>query len=210
MSRSHVNRQQSEAAVYMRRCLLCFPDSERSSVWLMCTDRARVVLAKLAMLKYVHVLLRATQCESVNAQSDVCGAGGYFSPLISGVAGLGRCLAEPPDKDAVCGRLPGACVAACAQSLTHHGTVGRRGEAGGAGGGGSVWCLYLYARYPSSTWQIRGYPRAVFTAPTIISERSEDLSLVSYLHTCTSEQSNGHPRCLNTEQGEFCRPPEEV
>lgn len=36
---------------------------------------------------------------------------GYFSPLISGAAGLGRCLLGP-DKDAVCGPLPVACVVA--------------------------------------------------------------------------------------------------
>lgn len=55
----------------------------------MCTDRDRVVLAKLTMLKYVHVLLCATQCESVNAQSCVCGAGIFFaSDQQSGWAGL--------------------------------------------------------------------------------------------------------------------------
>lgn len=46
---------------------------------LMCIDRDQVVLAKLAMLKYVHVLLCATQCESVNAQSSVCGARIFFA-----------------------------------------------------------------------------------------------------------------------------------
>lgn len=55
-------------------CAPWFPDSVWSSTQLMCADRDRVVLAKLAMLKYVHVLLPATQCESVNAQSCVCGA----------------------------------------------------------------------------------------------------------------------------------------
>lgn len=81
----------------------------------MSTDRDGVVQAKLTMLKYMHVLLCATQCASVNAQSCVCGAEGYFLPLISTAAGLGRC---PPhsDKDAVCGPLLGACVAACIQT----------------------------------------------------------------------------------------------
>lgn len=55
-------------------CAPWFPDSEWSSTQLVCADRDRVVLAKLTMLKYVHVLLPATQCESVNAQSCVCGA----------------------------------------------------------------------------------------------------------------------------------------
>lgn len=60
----------------------------------MCKDRDWVVLAKLAMLKYVHVLLCATQCESVNAQSCVCGAGIFFaSDQQSGWAGL---LPAPP------------------------------------------------------------------------------------------------------------------
>lgn len=38
-----------------------------------------VVLSKLIMLKYVHVLLSATQCAPVNAQSCVCGAGIFFA-----------------------------------------------------------------------------------------------------------------------------------
>lgn len=38
---------------------------------LMCIDRDRVVLAKPAMLKYVHVLLCATQCESVKC-TELC------------------------------------------------------------------------------------------------------------------------------------------
>lgn len=88
-----------------------FPDSDLSSMQFMCADRDWVVLAKLTMLKYVHVLLRAPQCESVNAQSCVCGAG-IFLPLISRAAGLGCCLLCL-DKDAVCGPLLGACVAAC-------------------------------------------------------------------------------------------------
>lgn len=59
----------------------------------MCTDRDRVVLAKLTMLKYVHVLLCATQCESVNAQSCVCGGGIFFaSDQQSGWAGPLRAL----------------------------------------------------------------------------------------------------------------------
>lgn len=65
----------------------------------------------LAALKYVHVLLYETQCASVDAQRRVCGAAGYFSPS-DRRSGSGRALRPlGPDKDAVCGALPGACVA---------------------------------------------------------------------------------------------------
>ena len=74
---------------------------------LMCADRDQVVLSKLTMLKYVHVLLCATQCDSVNAQSCACGAGIFFAcDQRSGWAWLLH-------KDAVCGPLLGACVVAC-------------------------------------------------------------------------------------------------
>lgn len=55
------------------------------------------------MLKYVHVLLCATQYESVNAQSRVCGGRIFFaSDQRSRWAGLGCCLLAV-DKDVVCG-----------------------------------------------------------------------------------------------------------
>jgi len=90
----------------------------------MCADRDRVVLAKFTVLKYAHVLLCATQCEPVNAQSCVCGAG-IFLPLISRVAGPGRRLPRL-DKDAVYEPLLGALWRPASIGLTHHGT--ERGE----------------------------------------------------------------------------------
>lgn len=63
---------------------------------------------------------------------------GYFSPLISRAAGLGSCLLWL-DKDAVCGPLLGACVAACVHSLTYHWKEG----------GGEYVCVCVC--YPSST-----------------------------------------------------------
>lgn len=87
MSQQHVNSNQSSVfTCWALSCARWFPDSDLSSPQLMCTDRDRVVLAKLTMLKYVHVLLCATQCESVNAQSCVCGAGIFFDQQ-SGWAG---------------------------------------------------------------------------------------------------------------------------
>lgn len=61
---------------------------------------------------------------------------GYFLPLISRVAGLGRCLLGL-DKDAVCGPLLGACVAAC----VHRPDPTREGGRGGWGGGGYIHTL---------------------------------------------------------------------
>lgn len=57
-------------------------------------------------------------------------SGGYFLPLIGIATGLGCCLLGL-DKDAVCGPLLGACVAAWTEGLTHR----WRDEWGGVMGG---------------------------------------------------------------------------
>lgn len=83
-----------------------FLTRDLSSTQLVCADRDRVVLAKRAMLKYARVLLCATQCEPVNAQSCVCGAGRFFRLRSAEQAGPGRCLLHL-DKDAVYGATAG-------------------------------------------------------------------------------------------------------
>lgn len=64
-------------------------------------------------------------------------SGGYFLPLIGIATGLGCCLLSL-DKDAVCGPLLGACVAAWTEGLTH-----RWRDEGAVlwGGGGYIYPL---------------------------------------------------------------------
>lgn len=149
-----------------------FHDSGLSSTLLMCIDRDRAVLPQLTMLKYVHVLLCATQCESVNAQSSVCG---YFLPLIGTTTGLG-CRLLRLDKDAVCGPLLGACVVAC---LPRPGrTAGLTGVGWGGGVLGIIFICFLPQFKPANT----GISQSCFMASSGKSLFSDIVERISHSH----------------------------
>lgn len=93
--------------------------------------------------------MRVCKCTELRLWS-----GGYFLPLIGVATGLGRCLLGP-DKDAVCGLLLGACVAA----------PNRRPDPPLEGRGGVLRGLYLYACYPPFKPANMGISQSCFAAP---------------------------------------------